>query len=43
MAKRTGLIKVIARKDYRIRLMTAKMPNFPTKGGQIIVYDFTGK
>jgi len=40
--KKTDFQKVTARKDYKVRFMTNRLPKAPFKE-QIIVYDFTGK
>lgn len=41
MAK-TGIQKVIGRKDFRIRYMINRLPKAPYHE-QVIVHDFTGK
>lgn len=41
MAK-TDFQKVIGRKDFKVRMLTNRLPKAPFKE-QIIVYDFTGK
>ncbi len=42
MAKKTDFMKIIGRKDYRVKFMINNLPKAPFKE-QVIVYDFTGK